>query len=163
QEELTICYRSPRELVEAVEPLLRQLRPDARAIDAVRRSGTQPVLADGDLDESEQMTDWARSDRAGQRAIISPRPESVLAALTAGGTAASDDDLREGLVVLPPLAGTRPEVHHALAHHPDRLEAGHGVAPLHVAPTRAPRTLAVAQRGSIERDLGPAWERRRLG
>src|SRR5699024_1888316 len=40
QEKLTICSRSPRGLVEAVEPLLRQLRPDARAIDAGRRSGT---------------------------------------------------------------------------------------------------------------------------
>lgn len=163
QEELTICYRSPRELVEAVEPLLRQLRPDARAIDAVRRSGTQPVLADGDLDESEQITDWARSDRAGQRAIISPRPESVLAALTASGTSASDDDLREDLVVLPPMAAKGLEFDHVLVHDPDRIEAEHGVATLYVALTRATGTLAVAQRGSIERDLGPAWERRRLG
>src|SRR5699024_7578870 len=163
QEELTICYRSPRELVEAVEPLLRQLRPDARAIDAVRRSGTQPVLADGDLDESEQITDWARSDRAGQRAIISPRPESVLAALTASGTSASDDDLREDLVVLPPMAAKGLEFDHVLVHDPDRIEAEHGVATLYVALTRATGTLAVAQRGSIERDLGPAWELRRLG
>lgn len=51
-EELSICYRSPRELVEAVEPLLRKLRPDARRLDAVRTTGNRPVIADGSAVES---------------------------------------------------------------------------------------------------------------
>ena len=49
-EELSICYRSPRELVEAVEPLLRELRPGARRLDAVRATGHRPVIADGVAD-----------------------------------------------------------------------------------------------------------------
>ena len=162
QEELTICYRSPRELVEAVEPLLDELRPDARQIDAVRRSGTQPLLADGNVDAGEQVTAWALAERAGQHAIITPQPESVLAALTARGLSASADDLREALVVLPPMAAKGLEFDHVLVHDPDRIETEHSLATLYVALTRATGTLAVAQRGRIARDLGPAWERRSL-
>lgn len=158
QEELTICYRSPRELVQAVEPMLRRLRPDARAIDAVRR-GHRPVLADGDVDE--QITAWARAERTGQRAIITPRPQTVLAELRARGLTASADDLREALMVLPPVATKGLEFDHVLVHDAHRIEAEHGAATLYVALTRATVTLAVALQEPT--DLGPVWERRPLG
>src|SRR5699024_7043949 len=79
QEGLTICYRSPRELLEAVEPLLRQLRPDARAIDAVRRSGTQPVLDGGDPDESAQDQDGTAPARERPRRAVPPPPTTICA------------------------------------------------------------------------------------
>ncbi|MGO2825795.1 MAG: HelD family protein [Brachybacterium alimentarium] len=71
-EELSICYRSPRELVDAVEPLLHELRPDAHRLDAVRSSGDIPVLADGDIDEDELLTIWAKT-----RATATGRAEAT--------------------------------------------------------------------------------------
>ncbi|MDN5688869.1 MAG: AAA family ATPase, partial [Brachybacterium sp.] len=61
-EELSICYRSPRELVEAVEPLLRKLRPDARRLDAVRSTGNRPVIADGAAAVESTATDADRDE-----------------------------------------------------------------------------------------------------
>ncbi|WP_114854181.1 UvrD-helicase domain-containing protein [Brachybacterium sp. YJGR34] len=158
--ELTICYRSPRELVEAVAPLLHELRPDAREIDAVRSTGRPAHLVDGAIDEEEQVISWARSALgAGQRAIITPEPSWVLEALAGQGIAASDDDLRESLVVLPVPAAKGLEFDHVLVHAPDRIEAEHGTAMLYVALTRATSTLVAVQQGSVQRDLGPGWER----
>ncbi|WP_193105936.1 UvrD-helicase domain-containing protein [Brachybacterium sp. FME24] len=163
-EELTICYRSPRELVEAVEPLLRTLRPDAREIDAVRSAGTRPVIVDGDLDDAEQVLQWARGEHGpGQRVIITPAPQRLLAMLADQGIEASAEDLREPLVVLPPVAVKGLEFDHVLVHDPDRVADEDGLATLYVALTRATGTLTLIQSGPLTLELGAAWERRTLG
>ncbi|GAA1489376.1 HelD family protein [Brachybacterium sacelli] len=159
-EELSICYRSPRELVAAVEPLLRVLRPDARRLDAVRATGNLPVIADGDLDEDEQITAWARRERGeGRGALLTPDVPRVLAVLEESGIDASADDLRARLVVLAPEAAKGLEFDHVLVHCPDRIVEQRGLATLYVALTRATATLAVVQRGSIDVDLGGSWAR----
>lgn len=162
-EELSICYRSPRELVDAVEPLLHELRPEAQPLDAVRYSGNIPLLADGDVDEDEQVTTWAGEARGAEtRALLTPEPTRMLALLEAAGIDAAADDLRSPLVVLAPEASKGLEFDHVLVHAPDRIAEQKGLATLYVALTRATATMAVVQRGEVRVDLGAAWNRRPL-
>ncbi|HEU5127718.1 MAG TPA: AAA family ATPase [Glycomyces sp.] len=159
--ELTVCYRSPRELVEAVDPLLRELRPGARRIDAVRASGDRPELICGDVDEAEQILRWAREERSGQRAIVTPEPERVTGVLADRGVAVGGD-LRAALVVLPAPAVKGLEFDHVLVHGPDAIAAAHGRSSLYVALTRSTGTLTVVQRGEAD-GFGPEWERPAAG
>ena len=160
--ELTICYRSPRELVEAVEPLLHVLRPDARPIDAVRASGHPPELIDGDIDDIEQTIRWVQQtpDR-GQQAVITPDPERIIRALERQSIVnASSDDLRTQLVVLTPPAAKGLEFDHVLVHAPNTIAAEHGLPTLYVALTRSTGTLTVVQQGTVVDHLGSEWQRK---
>ncbi len=156
--ELTVCYRSPRELVDAVEPLLRTLRPQARRIDAIRVSGRQPELIAGEVDELAQIVGWLeRSDAEGQHAIITPDPDEVRRVLDSRGVVAADDDLRQRLVVLAPVAAKGLEFDHVLVHAPSRIAAADGLTTAYVALTRSTGTLTVVQTGTAPDFLGEGW------
>lgn len=158
--ELTICYRSPRELVDAVEPLLHRLRPDAHPVNAIRSSGRRPDLVDGDIDGIEECARWARrAGGEGQYAIVTPDPKHMIGALADRGVTASDDDLRSPIVVLPPIEVTGLEFDHVLVHSPNEIAHAHGLPTLYVCLTRSTGTLAVVQEGPTLDDLGPAWDR----
>ncbi|MGB4780058.1 HelD family protein [Microbacterium sp.] len=159
--ELTICYRSPRELVEAVEPLLSQLRPDAHPIAAVRATGRRPELIDGDVDDIEQIVQWVRRARdGGQHAIITPDPDRVTRTLENHGITARGDDLRSMFVILPPRAVKGLEFDHVLVHAPNETIAVWGLPTLYVALTRSTATLTVVQRGELAEFFGSRlWKR----
>lgn len=158
--ELTICYRSPRELVEAIEPLLRKLRPDAHPVNAVRSTGHRPELICGDIDDFEQVIRWLRRlHDDGQHAIITPDPERLSRTLADHGIMV-DDDLRAELVVLHPQAAKGLEFDHVLVHAPNKIATAWGLSALYIALTRSTATLIVVQDGeAAELFSSTAWRR----
>lgn len=153
--ELTVCYRAPKELVDAAEPLLRQIRPDAPRVTSIRNSGLQPRLLetndDGHRCIAEWVSDCATSDPDARIAVITPTPDSVGDSLDQAGLAPAggpDPDLRSSLVVLPPALAKGLEFDHVLVHDPKMiLDQPGGLHAVYVAFTRSTQTLTVVQRG----------------
>lgn len=153
--ELTVCYRAPRELVDAAEPLLRKIRPDAPRVTAIRTSDIAPRLLktrdDGHRDIAAWVRDCAVTDPDARMAVITPTPDSVADSLGRAGLAPAtglDPDLRSSLVVLPPALAKGLEFDHVLVHDPSIiLEESGGLHALYVAFTRSTQTLMVVQQG----------------
>ncbi|GAA4286456.1 AAA family ATPase [Georgenia daeguensis] len=148
--ELTVSYRTPREIMDAAVPVLRALDPAARPPLCARSTGAVPVRViapAGGLDDAVAAVveeALGRGDRTGVVAATG-RVAELAATL---GTRAGAVDLRAGVVVLSPAEAKGLEFDAVVAAEPaEILAAERGLNDLYVALTRPTSALTVVHTG----------------
>lgn len=161
--ELGVNYRTPAEIMELAQGLLRVAAPGVRAGRSVRRGGTPPVLravADPLAGAAQAAREAVRA--GGTVAVVAPPAVHGLlvdALADLGAVADSPDalDAPVGVLDAPSVKGL--EFDHVIVVEPAELVAGDaaGLRLLYVVLTRATRTLTIVHRRPLPEALtGPA-------
>ena len=155
QADLTVNYRTPREIMDLAAETLRRINPDSRPPRSVRESGAEPrqetVAADelaGRLAEVAREQDAAVGE--GRLAVIVPDGRAqdladVVSAVVPGTASGDEPDLERRTVVLTARQAKGLEFDSVLLVDPDGIsqEGPRGLNDLYVALTRATKELVV--------------------
>ncbi|MET8851864.1 UvrD-helicase domain-containing protein [Amycolatopsis sp. NPDC004625] len=148
--ELTVGYRTPREIMDAAAAVLAVHHPAVRPPTSVRASGERPWrLAAADVPGV--LAELAGAHTGGKLAIIAPAAGELAAALSLRRPPDPVDDV----VLLTPAEAKGLEFDSVVIADPAAvLAAGpHGPRDLYVAMTRATRSLGVVHPGPVPREL----------
>ncbi|WP_248255744.1 UvrD-helicase domain-containing protein [Georgenia sp. EYE_87] len=149
--ELTVSYRTPREIMDAAVPVLRALDPAARAPLCARSTGAVPtrvVASAGGLADAVAAV-VQRARRGGDRAGVIAPADRVAELAAALGTRPGAVDLRADVVVLSPAEAKGLEFDAVVVAEPAGiLAAERGLNDLYVALTRPTSALTVVHTGS---------------
>ncbi|WIX91926.1 UvrD-helicase domain-containing protein [Amycolatopsis sp. DG1A-15b] len=158
--ELTVGYRTPREIMEAAAKLLAAHHPALRAPTSVRASGEPPWRRAAD-DLPGVLAELVDEHTGGQLAIIAAATRELAAALSLP----VPPDLAGEVVLLTPADAKGLEFDSVVIADPAAvLAAGpRGPNDLYVAMTRATQRLGVVHPGPVPRELRSLTERRSSG
>ena len=167
--ELTVCYRTPAEVMELAAPVLRDAGPGLSAPRPIRRSGTPPLVVqapEGGLLASVVGAARAEAQAVGDgtAAVVCTRrlAPSLAAALREAGLPVGDAGGARGLVapltVVPIDLVKGLEFDSVVVVEPARIlaEATGGARALYVALTRPTRRLVVVHAEPLPDALRPA-------
>lgn len=161
--ELGVNYRTPAEIMELAQGLLRAAAPGVRTGRSVRRGGTPPVLQAVPDPLGAAVTAAGDAVRAGGTvAVVAPPAthSSLVSALADLGAVADSPDALDapvGVLDAPSVKGL--EFDHVIVVEPAELVAADaaGLRLLYVVLTRATRTLTILHRRPLPEALaGPA-------
>ncbi|MEV6828573.1 UvrD-helicase domain-containing protein [Amycolatopsis sp. NPDC051102] len=154
--QLTVGYRTPREIVAAAAEVLAVHHPAVRPPTSVRASGEPPWRWAAD-DVPGALAELAGERTGGKLAIIAPAAGELAAALSLRRPPDPVDDI----VALTPAEAKGLEFDSVVIADPAAvLAAGpHGPNDLYVAMTRATRSLGVVHPGPVPRELASLVER----
>ncbi|MFF1615106.1 HelD family protein [Amycolatopsis sp. NPDC058278] len=158
--ELTVGYRTPREIMEAAAKLLAAHHPALRAPTSVRASGEPPWRRAAD-DLPGVLAELVDEHTGGQLAIIAAATRELAGALSLP----VPPDLAGEVVLLTPAEAKGLEFDSVVIADPAAvLAAGpRGPNDLYVAMTRATQRLGVVHPGPVPRELRSLTERRSSG
>ncbi|MGW3992075.1 HelD family protein [Amycolatopsis sp. NPDC004772] len=148
--QLTVGYRTPREIMEAAAEVLAVHHPALRPPTSVRASGEPPWRQAAD-DVPGVRAELVGEHTGGKLAVIAPAAGDLAAALSLRRPPDPADDV----VVLTPAEAKGLEFDAVVIADPAAvLAAGpHGAGDLYVAMTRATRSLGVVHPGPVPREL----------
>jgi hypothetical protein len=157
--QLTVGYRTPREIMAAAAEVLAVHHPGLRPPTSVRSSGEPPWRqAAGDVAEVPGVLAGLASEHTGGKlAIIAPETGALAAALSLRVPPDPVDDV----VLLTPAEAKGLEFDAVVIADPAAILAAgpHGPNDLYVAMTRATRSLGVVHPGPVPRELASLPER----
>ncbi|MEU4524293.1 UvrD-helicase domain-containing protein [Amycolatopsis sp. NPDC024027] len=158
--ELTVGYRTPREIMEAAAKLLAAHHPALRAPTSVRASGEPPWRRAAD-DLPGVLAELVDEHTGGQLAIIAVATRELAAALSLP----VPPDLSGKVVLLTPAEAKGLEFDSVVIADPAAVLAAGPCGPndLYVAMTRATQRLGVVHPGPVPRELRSLTERRSSG
>ena len=155
QADLTVNYRTPREIMDLAAETLRRIDPDSRPPRSVRESGTEPRQETVPAEElASSLAEIAREQDAvvgeGRLAVIVPDWRATELAGVVAGTltdvaSGEEPDLEHRAVVLTARQAKGLEFDSVVLVDPDGIadEGPRGLNDLYVALTRATKTLVV--------------------
>ena len=159
QAELTVNYRTPREIMDLAAETLRRINPDSRPPRSVRESGTEPRQETVAAEElAARLAEIALEQDAalgeGRLAVIVPDGRAAELAAVVGRTlpdvaSGEEPDLEHRTVVLTARQAKGLEFDGVVLVDPDGIadEGPRGLNDLYVALTRATKTLVVLRVG----------------
>ena len=157
--ELTVNYRTPREVMAAAMPVLRALDPSASEPVSVRSGGATPWATQATGDLPRVVADLARRElvalEGGNLAVIVPDAElpsiaAALAQVVPGSSSGPAVDLESACVVLTPQQAKGLEFDGGVVVDPAGILAGpRGLNALYVSMTRPMRRLGLVHPGPI--------------
>lgn len=155
QADLTVNYRTPREIMDLAAETLRRINPDSRPPRSVRESGAEPRQETVAADElADRLAEVAREQDAavgeGRLAVIVPDGRArdlagVVSAAVPEAASGDEPDLERRTVVLTARQAKGLEFDTVLLVDPDGIsqEGPRGLNDLYVALTRATKELVV--------------------
>lgn len=160
RQELTVNYRTPREVMEVAGPVLRALDPGARAASSVRASGTTPWAVQVRATELVQaVAGLARTELSelagGNLAVITseehlPDIAAAVAQAVPGASGGTRLDLASICVTITPQQAKGLEFDGVIVAAPaDILSGSRGLNALYVALTRPMRRLGLVHPGPV--------------
>lgn len=158
--ELTVNYRTPREVMQVAGPVLQALDPGARAASSVRASGTAPWAVQVRSAELVQtVADLARAELSelagGNLAVITsgehlPDISAAVAQAVPGAGGETGLDLTSVCLTLTPQQAKGLEFDGVIVAAPaDILAGSRGLNALYVALTRPMRRLGLVHPGTV--------------